>query len=71
MEAILKFNLPEDNTDYRQAVHASDMCSFLWDFQNYLRNQWKHDGTDNIEVIYEKWHEMLNDNAIDLDQLIE
>ena len=37
MKAILKFNLPDDQMEYDQANAASSLCSFIWDFDNYMR----------------------------------
>ena len=72
MKAKLIFNLPDDNKDHLQAVMSSDAFSFMWDFQQYLRGQWKYaDTPDDIEKIYNKWFEMLNNNNINLDNLIE
>jgi hypothetical protein len=42
MEAILKFNLPEDNTEFEMAVNASKMYSVLWDMDQWLRTQYKY-----------------------------
>lgn len=73
MKAILKFDLsdPEDRTDHYRCVRARDMASFIWDFQQYLREQVKYNEKDvNQREIYEKWFEYLNDADINLDNLI-
>ena len=57
--------------EYRRVLKTDDLCSFMWDYEQYLRGQWKYDGEDDIEAIYEKWWEMKRDNGIDLDDLIE
>jgi len=41
-EAILKFNLPEEQLEFEQAVNASKYTSILWDLDQYLRNQVKY-----------------------------
>jgi len=70
MKAILEFNLPEDQEDYDRVNKALDLCSVLWDFQNYLRGQVKYsDKPDNIEQIYDKWFETLSANDINLEKL--
>jgi hypothetical protein len=70
MEARLTFQLPEEDADFQRASRADGLCSFIWDFQQYLREQWKYaDTPDDINTIYEKWFEYLNENNIDLDRL--
>ena len=72
MKVTLEFNLPDDRLDHIQAVSASDMAMFLWDFQQYLREQRKYgEPPDDIDKIYEKWFEMLVDNGLDMDRLME
>ena len=71
MKTTITFNLPEDDYEYNLANSAGDMASFMWDFQQYLRSQWKYaDTPDDIEAIYNKWFEMLGDNNINLDKLV-
>lgn len=70
MEAILKFNLPDEQEDYDRCNAATSLCDFIWDFQQYLRSQWKYSETpDSIDVIYEKWFEELNNHNINLDDI--
>lgn len=71
MKAKLTFKLPKDQMDYDLANAAQSMASFMWEFQNYLRQQWKYDGKDDIEAIYNKWFEMMGEENIDLDKLIQ
>jgi hypothetical protein len=42
MKAILKFNLPEDNTEFELATQASNMHSVLWDLDQWLRSNTKY-----------------------------
>ena len=42
MEAILKFNLPEDYTEFEMATKGSDMHSALWEMDQWLRAQYKY-----------------------------
>jgi len=65
MEAILKFNLPEDNTEFEMAVNASKMYSVLWDMDQWLRAQYKYMpdteySTDKYET-YEKCRDHLRE----------
>jgi coproporphyrinogen III oxidase len=42
MEAILKFNLPEDHIEFEMATKGSDMHSVLWEMDQWLRAQYKY-----------------------------
>ena len=55
---------------YKRAARADDAFSFIWEFEQYLRGQYKWgDPADDIEKIYEKWFEVKDENDIDLDKL--
>ena len=70
MKITLTYDLPEDYKDALRAVKSTDLCAFIWEFQQYLRSQYKYaDTPDDIGRIYEKWFEMLNEEGIDLDNL--
>ena len=38
MEAIIKFNLPEDEEDFQVAVNGKKMYSVLWEMDQWLHN---------------------------------
>jgi len=42
MEAILKFNLPEDHIEFEMATNGSKMHSVLWEMDQWLRAQYKY-----------------------------
>jgi len=67
VKAILEFNLPEDSDEYKLITQSRDMYSALFDIREYLRGQYKYDGKDDIEKIYDKFYEILNDNNVSLD----
>lgn len=64
MEAILKFNLPEDRDYFTLATNASKMWSILWELDQDLRSKVKYapDGSneDKLEA-YQEIREMLHD----------
>ncbi len=66
------YHMISSRQGYKRVVHVDDMVNFLWDYQQYLRGQWKWgEPPDDIETIYEKWYEILNDNNLHLDGLIQ
>ena len=42
MEAILKFNLPEDKREYEMANQAADMVAAIGHFEDMLRSYLKY-----------------------------
>ena len=71
MKAILEFNLPEDEVEFRQAVDAGNMHCVLFDFSQHLRQKLKYGNLSEAEEdIYEKikseFLEILDHHNIDL-----
>ena len=71
MEAILKFNLPEERPEFELAVDASKWYSVCWDMDQYLRSQTKYAHDDMPEEVYEtlsktreKLHQILGENSV-------
>ena len=61
MKATLEFTLPADDHLYNKCLKANDMCEFLFEFYTYLRNQKKYnEEPDDIDKIFEKWFEIMN-----------
>ena len=42
MEAILKFDLPDDKTEFESATKAMDWAILAWDIEQYIRNRLKY-----------------------------
>ena len=74
MEAILKFNLPEEASDFELAVNAAKIYCILWDLNQWLRTNIKYP-PDNIsndtyqayERCREQLHLLMSDNNINFD----
>ena len=73
MEAILKFDLPDDDFEYRTCNQASDMWSALIDIKDYFRNELKYNDklTEEeykvLESIQTRFFDILTDNKVTLD----
>jgi hypothetical protein len=74
MKAILKFNLPEDNTEFLLATQASDMHSVLWSLEQYLRGKLKYSSDDMSEDTYNAYedcrkqlHNLMENSNINLE----
>lgn len=72
MEAILKFNLPEDHIEFEMAVNASKMYSVLWEMDQWLRAQYKYmpdteysqDKYDTFEKCRDQLREIMFENGV-------
>ena len=77
MKAYLEFDLNDidDRFSHKRAVKADDLMSFIWDFDELLRDYIKYDTTytaeqlDAIENLKEQFNEMLYDKGINIDEL--
>ena len=69
MKAILEFELPEDNQDFRLATKASAMYATLWELDQFLRVEIRYGGREELSEIRDKLIELMNDNHIDFDMV--
>lgn len=64
MKATLEFNLPDDNQEHMNAVHAQSMASFITATFDKLRNELKYNPSNHsdetLNVI-----EQLRDNLLE------
>ena len=66
MKATLTFDLPEENSDFRDAVQAADFKSALWEIEQQLRSWEKYghtfkDADDAVRQIREFFHQTLSE----------
>ena len=77
MEAILKFNLPEDNQEFTLATKALNWWNVCWDMDQWLRTQYKYMpdadySADKYNAWYEarqKLFELMNEHGVSLDDV--
>ena len=80
----LRFNLDDDTQAFLRCIKATDLCSVLWKFSNWLRSEIKYsDDTElskhkriqhqarikALEEAREKLCEIMNDENINFDEL--
>ena len=64
MEATLKFNLPEEQTDFDNAVNGAKWSLLAWELDQYLRSQLKYNDRlseeqyDILQETRDKLHEI-------------
>lgn len=75
MEAILKFNLPEDHADFELATQGGNMYSALLEMDQWLRAQYKYMSDDEYsrdkyDAYFEsrqRLREILAENNVNLE----
>ena len=75
MEAILKFNLPEDHIEFEMATNGSKMHSVLWEMDQWLRAQYKYmsdeeyskDKYETFEKCRDQLREIMFENGVKFD----
>ena len=59
-----------DDAKFRRIAACDDMAAFIWEFQQYLREQVRYGNPpDDIEKIYSRWFEAMEDNGVIIDKL--
>jgi len=73
-EAILKFNLNEEQYEFEQAVNAGKYHSVLWDLDQFLRSKTKYASDDATEeqlaayyALRDELHKLMEEYNITLD----
>lgn len=73
MKSTLKFNLPEEQEEFNEALRGGDYLAFIWDFKQYLRSQTKHPkegiSEDYLQAmidVQKAFFEHLDDHEINL-----
>ena len=73
MEAILKFNLPEEHLEFESAVKGETWALAMWELDQHLRSQTKHppegmsdDTWQALDDTRTKLYEIMNENALKL-----
>ena len=69
MEAILKFNLPEEAIEHLRCVKADSLYLSLWELDQYLREQIKYHEKNELQVVRDRLSGILFENGVGLDEL--
>jgi hypothetical protein len=79
MKAILKFDLsdPDDREDHERIMKATDMASVLWELSTNSKKtmEWELDthpemtAGEALDMFYEKFNELMEDNDINIDRI--
>jgi hypothetical protein len=71
--AILKFKLPDEETEFRSAVNGASWQLVAWNLDQYLRGQIKYAGdetpeavTDALQEVRDRLHEEMGSQDLSL-----
>jgi len=70
MDAMLSFDLPEDNFEFQCAINGIALRRSICDFQEYMRQMYKYnerisdDEKKMIQHLREQFQEILEDNGV-------
>jgi hypothetical protein len=64
MKVILKFNLPEDKEDFDLANNGLNYYSALFEFDQWLRSEYKYNDKEEMFAVRNKLNEIINGNNI-------
>ena len=70
MKAILKFELPEEEPEFKIALMGSEYYSVLWNLDQHLRSCLKHNNTltdeeyNKVNELREKLHDLMSEHGV-------
>jgi hypothetical protein len=70
MDAMLSFDLPEDNFEFQCAINGVALRRSICDFQEYMRQMYKYNERisdaekEMIQHLREQFQEMLENNGV-------
>ena len=71
MKAILKYDLPEDETEFQWAMQSRGMYAVIWEMDQWLRSNIKYAPDNMSEDTYKAYesareylHQLINENNI-------
>lgn len=73
-KAILEFNFPEDECEFRIAVKAMNWALAVWDIEQYLREKLKHGGLNEQQSeaygsIRDELHNIFDTRYLNLEEI--
>lgn len=63
----IKFDMFEESEELESALKGGNWKMLVWEFDQYLRSEYKHNGNESFYSIREKLREMISDSNLSLD----
>lgn len=70
-EAILKYKLPEEKSEFNVAAKAELLALILWDIDQHLRAEVKYKGKQEAQLIRDELHNIAESYDINIINLLE
>jgi len=67
MKATLEYNLPDDQEDFNYATNGFNYYHALYEFDQWLRSEYKYNGKEDMYEVREKLREIISDNNVKID----
>ena len=72
MEAILKFALPDDKTEFEAATKSMDWAILAWDIEQYIRNRLRYQtekldtssAKEELDLLRNELHSLMEDSGL-------
>ena len=72
MEAILKFDLPDDKTEFEAATKSMDWAILAWDIEQYIRNRLKYQSEkldtssakEELEILRNELRDLMEESGL-------
>jgi hypothetical protein len=68
-QALLKFNLPDDQKEFAMASSGSQAYCVLWDLDQFLRSAIKYEDMNELQVVRDKLTEAMGAYGISFDNM--
>lgn len=69
MKAILEYDLPDDECQFKIASTSMEWALAMFDLDNWLRGQIKYGDKEEYQPVRDKLHEILQEYNINLDMI--
>ena len=72
MKAVLEFNLPQDQTEFNNAIKGGDWKHVCWQMDQYLRKELKYNDDRSLEElnllqkVRDELYGFMSENNVDL-----
>ena len=72
MEAILKFDLPDDKIEFEAATKSMDWAILAWDIEQYIRNRLKYQSEkldtssakEELEILRNELRDLMEESGL-------
>jgi hypothetical protein len=72
MRAKIEFQLPDEQVEFECAANGNKVVAVLWDIDQYLRAQQKHEGQESVKIERLRGiiRETLEDHGLHFDMIM-